>query len=88
MKIMKKSNDGFYISEEDLKLRGSGEMFGRRQSGDEEFILANIYDDLNILKCAKSEARLLLDSDEPEKVKFCNEVKNSLERWSKYICFN
>ena len=43
---------------------------------------------LNILKCAKSEARLLLDSDEPEKVKFCNEVKNSLERWSKYICFN
>ena len=88
MEIMTTSNDGFYISEEDLKLRGSGEMFGRRQSGDEEFILANIYDDLNILKCAKSEARLLLDSDEPEKVKFCNEVKNSLERWSKYICFN
>ena len=88
MEIMTTSTDGFYISEEDLKLRGSGEMFGRRQSGDEEFILANIYDDLNILKCAKSEARLLLDSDEPEKVKFCNEVKNSLERWSKYICFN
>ena len=50
MEIMTTSTDGFYISEEDLKLRGSGEMFGRRQSGDEEFILANIYDDLNILK--------------------------------------
>ena len=88
MEIMTTSTDGFYISEEDLKLRGSGEMFGRRQSGDEEFILANIYDDMNILRCAKSEAKILLDSDEEEKVKFCNEVKNSLERWSKYICFN
>ena len=88
MEIMTSSTDGFYISEEDLKLRGSGEMFGRRQSGDEEFILANIYDDMNILRCAKSEAKILLDSDEEEKVKFCNEVKNSLERWSKYICFN
>lgn len=88
MEIMTTSTDGFYISEEDLKLRGSGEMFGRRQSGDEEFILANIYEDMNILRCAKSEAKILLDSDEEEKVKFCNEVKNSLERWSKYICFN
>lgn len=88
MEIMTSSTDGFYISEEDLKLRGSGEMFGRRQSGDEEFILANIYDDMNILRCAKSEAKILLDSDEEEKIKFCNEVKNSLERWSKYICFN
>ncbi len=75
MEIMTTSTDGFYISEEDLKLRGAGEMFGRRQSGDEGFILANIYDDINILKCAKSEARLLLNSDEPEKVKFCNELK-------------
>ena len=88
MEIMISSTDGFYISEEDLKLRGSGEMFGRRQSGDEEFILANIYDDMNILRCAKSEAKLLLDSNEPEKVEFCKEIKNSLERWSKYICFN
>ena len=88
MEIMTSSTDGFYISEEDLKLRGSGEMFGRRQSGDEEFILANIYDDMNILRCAKNEAKILLDSDEEEKIKFCNEVKNSLERWSKYICFN
>ncbi len=88
MEIMTKSTDGFYISEEDLKLRGSGEMFGRRQSGEEEFILANIYDDINILRCAKSEAKILLESNDEEKVKFCNEVKNSLERWSKYICFN
>ena len=54
----------------------------------EEFILANIYDDMNILRCAKSEAKLLLDSNEPEKVEFCKEIKNSLERWSKYICFS
>ena len=55
MEIMTTSTDGFYISEEDLKLRGSGEMFGRRQSGDEGLILANIYEDLAILRCAREE---------------------------------
>ena len=47
---MTSSTDGFYISEQDLKLRGSGEMFGMKQSGDEGLILANIYEDINILK--------------------------------------
>ena len=88
MEIMTESTDGFYISEQDLKLRGSGEMFGRKQSGEEGFILANLYDDINILRCAREECKILLNSDEESKVKFCREVSNSLERWSKYICFN
>lgn len=88
MEIMTESTDGFYISEQDLKLRGSGEMFGLRQSGDEGLILSNLYEDINILRCAREEGKLLLNSNNPEKIKLCNDIGNSLERWSKYICFN
>lgn len=88
MEIMTSSTDGFYISEQDLKLRGSGEMFGMKQSGDEGLILANIYEDINILRCAREEGKLLLSSDDPEKIKVCREIADSLERYSKYICFN
>ncbi|KHD13572.1 ATP-dependent DNA helicase RecG, partial [Clostridium butyricum] len=56
MMIMTESSDGFLISEQDLKLRGAGEMFGRKQSGDAGFALANLYEDINILRCAKQEA--------------------------------
>lgn len=88
MEIMTESTDGFYISEQDLKLRGSGEMFGLRQSGDEGLLLSNLYEDINILRCAREEGKLLLNSDDYEKIKFCNDIGKSLERWSRYICFN
>ncbi|MGL5379795.1 ATP-dependent DNA helicase RecG [Clostridium sp.] len=88
MEIMTESTDGFYISEQDLKLRGSGEMFGHRQSGDEGLILADIYEDIDILKCARHEAHVLLSSNEAVALRVCNEIAKSLERWSRYICFN
>ncbi|AYE33111.1 ATP-dependent DNA helicase RecG [Clostridium septicum] len=88
MEIMTESTDGFYISEEDLKLRGSGEMFGLRQSGDEGLILADIYEDINILRCARGEANRLLNSKEIEAIRICKEIAKSIERWSRYICFN
>ena len=56
---MTESTDGFYIQKQDLKLRGAGEVFGMRQSGDEGLVLADIYDDINILKCARAEAKLI-----------------------------
>lgn len=52
LEILNQSNDGFYIAAEDLKLRGPGDFFGIRQSGDMEFSLADIYTDANILKQA------------------------------------
>lgn len=58
LKILTETNDGFKISEEDFKLRGSGDLFGVRQSGDMNFKLANIKNDYDILLRAKS------DSDE------------------------
>lgn len=50
LKILNRSNDGFYIAEEDLKLRGPGDLFGIRQSGAMEFKIADIYQDADLLK--------------------------------------
>ncbi|MBU3107211.1 ATP-dependent DNA helicase RecG [Clostridium gasigenes] len=88
MEIMTESTDGFYISEQDLKLRGSGEVFGLRQSGDAGLLLADIYEDTEILKCARGEARILLGSKEPMHMKTCSDIEKSIDRWSRYICFN
>lgn len=56
MKIMCESNDGFYISEQDLKLRGPGDFFGTRQHGLPEMKIANLITDSDILKLANSAA--------------------------------
>ena len=88
MEIMTSSTDGFYISEQDLKLRGAGEMFGLRQSGDIGLVLADIYEDIDILKCARYEANNLINSNEIRNVKLCSEISKSIERYSRYICFN
>ena len=88
MSIMTESTDGFFISEQDMKLRGTGEMFGMRQSGDEGLVLANIYEDVNILRCAREEASKILQSEDVNNRRLVYEVKNGLEKSSKYICFN
>lgn len=56
LEILNKSNDGFYIANEDLKLRGPGDMFGLKQSGMLEFKLGDIYNDAQILKDANDAA--------------------------------
>ncbi|MGN0330521.1 MAG: ATP-dependent DNA helicase RecG [Kineothrix sp.] len=52
LEILNRSNDGFYISEEDLKLRGPGDLFGIRQSGLLEFGIGDIYQDADMLRTA------------------------------------
>ena len=88
MEILTQSTDGFYISEQDLKLRGSGEMFGIRQSGDEGLLLADLYDDMNILIRAREEANKILESENGDSKLVVREIEKNLEKSSKYICFN
>ncbi len=61
--IMRTNNDGFYIAEEDLRLRGSGELLGTKQSGILEFKLADLTMDGDLLKIAHKNAQLILSED-------------------------
>lgn len=64
LEILNRSNDGFFIAGEDLRLRGPGDLFGIRQSGILDFLIGDIYQDADVLKEAVEEADrlLLLDS--------------------------
>jgi len=88
MDIITKSNDGFYIAEEDLKLRGSGEIFGMNQHGEDGFSLANLIEDIDILKVASNEARILVKSNKEEDIIIKNKIIAKLKETSKLICFN
>lgn len=63
LQILNKSNDGFYIASEDLKMRGPGDMFGVRQSGDFAFKVGDIYTDAGILQQASEAVEELLHRD-------------------------
>lgn len=63
--ILNRSNDGFYIASEDLKLRGPGDIFGVRQSGALEFRIGDVFTDANLLKQVSEEVNEILD-DDPE----------------------
>lgn len=79
LEILNKSNDGFFIASEDLKLRGPGDLFGIRQSGILDFKLGDVFQDANILKNASEAATKLLAGDEnltlPEHLNLKNHVQ-------------
>ena len=68
LNIMTKTTDGFKISEEDFKLRGSGDLFGTKQSGDMSFKLANLKQDYNLLINAKNDTEEFLKNKNPEDI--------------------
>ena len=72
LNILNTSNDGFYIANEDLKLRGPGDFFGVRQSGDMIFQLGDIYNNADILKMAND----AVDYLEKEQYSFENLIEN------------
>lgn len=63
MKVMCNTNDGFIISEKDLELRGSGDFFGTMQHGLPEFKIANLFEDISILKLVQVLATKILNED-------------------------
>ncbi|MGL4731601.1 MAG: ATP-dependent DNA helicase RecG [Clostridium sp.] len=88
METMKNSNDGFYIAEEDLRIRGGGEVFGFRQSGENGLLLADLVEDFNLFKIANMEAKKIVNCNLEENIRIKNEIREKLEKSSKYICFN
>ena len=83
LRIMTKTNDGFKISEEDLRLRGPGDFFGSRQHGLPEMHIADICADMNVLQTAQTAANELTASDpdlcKPENARLKLAVKRLFE---------
>jgi len=63
LQIMRETEDGFVIAEEDLKLRGGGEMLGRRQSGERDFRVANVPNQQELIEAANDDVKLILNND-------------------------
>ncbi|NDG28402.1 MAG: DNA helicase RecG, partial [Proteobacteria bacterium] len=86
LRIMTKTEDGFVIAEEDLRIRGPGEFLGTRQSGLPGFRVGNILRDADLLQRAKEEAEKLLSQD-PELIQTSNAtIRNLVEnRWKQKI---
>ena len=62
LKVLEESNDGFYISEKDFEMRGQGDLFGVKQSGEATFKIANLKEDYKILLQAKKDSMEFIDN--------------------------
>jgi ATP-dependent DNA helicase RecG len=71
IKAMTETNNGFIISEIDLKLRGPGDVLGTRQSGDLDFKLGDIVNDVDIFNEAFDEVKIILSTD-PDLINISN----------------
>ena len=78
LKVMTRTCDGFLISEEDFKLRGHGDLFGTRQSGDMSFKIANVKEDYKILLQTKKDSMEFLKSTKEEDIKLRCEIISSI----------
>ena len=81
LEVLNKSNDGFFIASEDLRLRGPGDIFGLRQSGDLEFKIADIYTDAVTLKAVSEDVEELLSRDEELEMEEHAELRRRLSKY-------
>lgn len=79
LQVLVDSTDGFYIAEEDMKLRGPGDIFGVKQSGDMDFKLADMYTDIGIFRAASTDAKEFLDKN----IEITSEIKEKLDEYMK-----
>lgn len=84
LEILNKSNDGFFIAGEDLKLRGPGDLFGIRQSGQLEFRIGDIYQDADVLKAASDAAGGILELDRELTLSQNEMLRERLNSYMKY----
>ena len=90
IETMVKTNNGFEISETDLKLRGPGDLMGTQQSGALDLLIADLGKDGEILKTAREEAQHILEADpnleKPDNITIRHQVesiKKSAVNWSR-----
>lgn len=74
LQVLTESNDGFYITEKDYEMRGEGDIFGVKQSGDMDFKVSNLHQDMKILLQAKADSKEFLDEN----------IKNNFENFKEY----
>ena len=74
LKVLSESNDGFYITEKDYEMRGEGDLFGVKQSGDMEFKVSNLHQDMKILLQARDDSKEFL----------LNNINNGFENYQEY----
>lgn len=79
MKIMTETNNGFELSEQDLKLRGPGDFFGKKQSGLPEFKVADMIHDYKALEVARADAQNIIESNKLEKDPEYQQLQKLLE---------
>ena len=79
LKIMEESSDGFYIAEQDFKMRGQGDLFGVKQSGDMSFKIANLKRDFAILSQANIDAKEFIDNKEYTKYKYYTDIVKKID---------
>ena len=80
LKVLEESNDGFYIAEKDLELRGEGDLFGTMQSGVKTFKIANLKTDLKIMMQAKQDSEEYLKSGQYKNNMNYKKIVRDLER--------
>ena len=80
MKIMQDTNDGFVIAEKDLEIRGSGEFFGTKQHGLPEFKIANLFEDMKVLKKVQALAIKIEEEDEKLELPKNERLKNLVNK--------
>ena len=74
LKVLEESNDGFYITEKDYEMRGEGDLFGVKQSGDMQFKIASLHEDMKILLQARDDSKEFL----------YNNLNNNFENYKEY----
>lgn len=83
LKVLTESNDGFYITEKDYDMRGEGDLFGVKQSGDMEFKVSSLHKDMKILLQAKADSKDFIDQNNSNGFKNYKEYAKIIEELTK-----